>query len=199
MTAGLFLAAGCLYAQNVLPDTNFSAREEQIIAAAKSEAAPRFNGAPVVGIRPGTPFIYSLAVTGARPIAFSAKKLPAGLVLDSKTGIISGSLAEAGEFLVKVTARNAAGQAKTEIKTAQRLTNGPAGVEIWAKKLADRSLAVGIFNRGNAAVSVNLFWHDLGLRTRPAVRDLWLRKNLGRQKNFTAELPPHGCVLLRVM
>ena len=33
---------------------------------------------------------------------------------------------------------------------------------------------------------------------RAAVRDLWLRKDLGRQKNFSAELPPHGCVLLRV-
>jgi len=81
---------------------------------------------------------------------------------------------------------------------AQRLTNFPAGVETWTKRLADKSLAVGIFNRGNAAVSVNLVWHDLGLRARPAVRDLWLRKNLGRQKNFITELPPHGCALLRV-
>ncbi len=81
---------------------------------------------------------------------------------------------------------------------AQRLTNVPAGVEIWTKKLADKSLAVGIFNRGKAVMPVNLVWHDLGLRTRPAVRDLWLRKDLGRAKNFTAEIPPHGCVLLRV-
>jgi hypothetical protein len=81
---------------------------------------------------------------------------------------------------------------------AQRLTNGFAGVEIWTRKLADKSLAVGLFNRGKTAVPVNLVWHDLGLRTRPAVRDLWLRTDLGRQKNFTAELPPHGCVLLRV-
>ena len=81
---------------------------------------------------------------------------------------------------------------------AQRLTNVLAGVEIWTKKLADQSLAVGIFNRGNAVVPVNLVWHDLGVRAKPIVRDLWLRKDLGRQKNFTAELPPHGCVLLRV-
>jgi len=81
---------------------------------------------------------------------------------------------------------------------AQRLTNAIAGAEIWTKKLADKSLAVGIFNRGNAAVPVNLVWHDLGLRAKPAVRDLWLRKDLSRAKNFTAEIPPHGCVLLRV-
>ena len=83
-------------------------------------------------------------------------------------------------------------------RPAQRLTNVLVGVDIWIKKLADKSLAVGIFNRGNAAVPVNLVWHDLGLRAKPAVRDLWLRKDLGRQKNFAAELPSHGCALLRV-
>jgi alpha-galactosidase len=81
---------------------------------------------------------------------------------------------------------------------AQRMTNAPAGVDIWTKQLADKSLAVGIFNRGNAVATANLAWHDLGLKSKPAVRDLWLRKDLGKQKNFTAEIPPHGCVLLRV-
>ena len=80
----VFLAAGCLRAQGISPNANLTAREEQIIAAAKADAAPRFNGARIVGIRPGTPFIHSLAVTGERPITFSAKKLPAGLSLDSK-------------------------------------------------------------------------------------------------------------------
>ena len=83
-------------------------------------------------------------------------------------------------------------------QSAQRMTNAPAGVEIWTKKLADQSLAVGIFNRGKAAVTVNLTWKDLGLRARPAVRDLWLRQDLGRAKEYSAEIPPHGCRLLRV-
>ena len=543
VAAALFLTTGCLYAQNVSPNTNLTAREEQIIAAAKADAAPQFNGARIVGIRPGTPLVYSLAVSGARPLEFSAKILPAGLSLDLNTGIITGSLNRAGEYTVKVAAKNSAGKADAKIKIvcgdmlaltpplgwnsydafgdnvieseilanaryvaeklqplgwdtvvvdycwsdpgardnnrnartnaplaadnfgrllpapnrfpsaiplsrnagfkpladavhalglkfgihimrgiprnsvkanlpiegsnftaaeagntnskcvwcpdmfgvssnaagqawydscarqwaewgvdyikvddlsepyhlaevemvrraidrcgrsivfstspgetpigqaanvmtnanlwrgsgdfwdnwkslnheftlgarwhdfvgpghwpdadmlpvghlsvsnrsvgpdrfthftrdeqlthislwsllpsplmvganlpdnddwttalltnpevlavnqdvlgrpAQRLTNVLVGVEIWTKKLADKSLAVGIFNRGNAAVPVNLVWHDLGLRAKPAVRDLWLRKDLGRQKNFTAELPPHGCALLRV-
>jgi alpha-galactosidase len=81
---------------------------------------------------------------------------------------------------------------------AQRLTNNLAGAEIWTKQLADKSVAVGIFNRSIAVVPVNLIWHDLGLGVKAAVRDLWLRQDLGRQKNFTADLPPHGCVLLKV-
>jgi hypothetical protein len=83
-------------------------------------------------------------------------------------------------------------------RAAQRLTNGPAGVEIWTKPLADKTLAVGLFNRGKTVLPVNLLWSDLGLKGRPAVRDLWVRKDLGRAKNFTAELPVHGSVLLKV-
>ena len=115
---GLLLAAVCvdLRAQGLSPNTNLNAREKQIIAAAKAGAAPQFNGARIVGIRPGTPILHSLAVTGTRPIAFSAKKLPDGLSLDSKTGIITGSLKRAGEYTVKVAAENVTGKAKTEIK-----------------------------------------------------------------------------------
>ena len=118
VAAWLFLTTGCLYAQNVVPNTNTNliAREEQIIAAAKAGAAPRFNGARIVGIRPGTPFIHSLAVTGERPIAFSAKKLPDGLSLDPNTGIITSSLKRAGEYTVKVAAKNSVGKAEMEIK-----------------------------------------------------------------------------------
>jgi hypothetical protein len=81
---------------------------------------------------------------------------------------------------------------------AQPLTNRVAGVEIWTKKLTDKSVAVGIFNRGKNSVSVDFAWRDLGFSSAPKVRDLWLRKNLPRAKNFTAEIPPHGCVLLHV-
>jgi len=112
----LLLAANFLNAQVLSPNTNLTAREEQIIAAAKAGAAPRFNGARIVGIRPGTPFIHSLAVSGERPVTFSARKLPAGLLLEIKTGIISGSLERAGVYSFKVTAKNSAGKAETEIK-----------------------------------------------------------------------------------
>ena len=94
VAAWLFLTAGCLCAQNVSLNTNLTPREEQIIATAKFTAAPQFNGAQVIGVRPNTPLIYSLAVSGARPLEFSANKLPAGLTLDSKTGIILHAIRE---------------------------------------------------------------------------------------------------------
>ncbi len=100
----------------ISPDTNLTTREQQIIAASKPDAAPRFNGAGIVGIRPGTPLIYSLAVSGERPIAYMAKSLPVGLKLDSDTGIITGSLEKAGSFKVEVRTENSSGTAEARIK-----------------------------------------------------------------------------------
>jgi hypothetical protein len=114
----LFLTAGLLHAAITPPDVPFTEREQQIIAAAKSDAdaAPRFNGALVVGVRPNTPLIYALSVSGERPVSFAAKNLPAGLKLDSQSGVISGSLAKAGEFTFTARAKNSAGEAEIKIK-----------------------------------------------------------------------------------
>jgi hypothetical protein len=114
--AALFLAAISTFSAPSSSNTNLNEREQQIVAAAKTGPAPQFHGAMVVGIHPGTPFIYSLAVSGERPLSFGAKNLPAGLALDPKTGIFTGSLAAAGEYVINVAAKNSAGTAKTEIK-----------------------------------------------------------------------------------
>jgi alpha-galactosidase len=111
----LTLAATYLHAQVLSPNTNLSTREMQIVAAARPAPTPQFNGARVIGVRPGTPLIHSLSVTGERPMSFGAKDLPAGLALDANTGILTGSAA-AGEYTVKVAAKNSAGQATAEIK-----------------------------------------------------------------------------------
>ncbi len=114
--AWLLLTAVCLHAQDGATGANLAAREEQIIAAAKPAAAPRFNGPSVIGIRPGTPFLHSLAVSGARPLAFAVKKLPAGLTLDPQTGIITGVLKEKGTFTFAASAQNSAGRALAKVK-----------------------------------------------------------------------------------
>ncbi len=97
-------------------NTNVNAQFKQIIAAAKSAAKPQFNGAQVIGIRPGTPLIYSLAVSGERPLKFSASGLPAALVLDTDSGIITGTLQLAETFTFTATAKNSAGTASAKFK-----------------------------------------------------------------------------------
>jgi hypothetical protein len=112
----LLAALNLSTAQTAAPNLNHSPREQQIVAASKADAKPQFNGAKVIGIHPGLPLIYSLAVSGERPVSFSAKNLPRGLKLDSQTGIITGALGKNGEYKFKAVAKNSAGKAETEIK-----------------------------------------------------------------------------------
>lgn len=50
--------------------------------AAASGKTPRINGPTIYGVRPGSPIIYRLPVTGTRPLALEAKGLPPGVTFD---------------------------------------------------------------------------------------------------------------------
>ena len=84
--------------------------------------------------------------------------------------------------------------------------------QVWAKPLADGSLAVGIFYTGTDS-PVNAFnwgegvpkktitmnWEYLKLSGKHTVRDLWRQQDLGEfERKFTAEVPFHGVMLLQV-
>lgn len=49
---------------------------EPYILTPKPAATPRINSAAVYGVRPGSPFLFRIAATGDRPMAFSAKIFP---------------------------------------------------------------------------------------------------------------------------
>jgi hypothetical protein len=80
----------------------------------------------------------------------------------------------------------------------RRLYGPPVPAETWMKTLADGSTAVGFFNRSNQAVKIEVPWKNLGFEAPPQVRDVWLRRDLGRQERCIAEIPAHGCLLLTV-
>ncbi|MGD0125932.1 MAG: glycoside hydrolase family 27 protein [Terriglobia bacterium] len=70
---------------------------------------------------------------------------------------------------------------------------------IAARPLSDNSVAVGLFNRGEARATIAVRWTDLGFEGSPAVRDLWAHKDLGRiADQFSASVPSHGVVLIKV-
>jgi alpha-galactosidase len=72
---------------------------------------PRINGARVFGIRPGRPFLFTIPATGSEPITYSADDLPAGLTLDPKLGVITGTApAKEGDYKVTLTATNDLGK-----------------------------------------------------------------------------------------
>jgi alpha-galactosidase len=71
--------------------------------------------------------------------------------------------------------------------------------EVWARPLEDESMAVGLFNRGEAEAQVTVRWADLGLSGKQKVRDLWRQRNLGKfSDRFQASVPRHGVFLGRV-
>jgi alpha-galactosidase len=72
-------------------------------------------------------------------------------------------------------------------------------LEVWVKLLADGSRAVGLFNRGESVMPVTAHFRDVGVGDAASVRDLWEKKDLGVfNSSFTAQVPKHGVVLLKV-
>jgi alpha-galactosidase len=71
--------------------------------------------------------------------------------------------------------------------------------EVWAKKMEDGSLAVGLFNRSYLTGQVAVSFKTLGLTAPQRVRDLWRQKDLGTSSDtFTSEISGHGVQLLRL-
>lgn len=113
-------------------------KEKEIISSyiltppAKEE--PQINGPEVYGAYPGNPFLFTIAASGLRPMTYEAKGLPKGLVLDNKTGIISGTTKKHGDFKVVLTAKNTKGTATREllIKMGDKLAlTPPLGWNSW--------------------------------------------------------------------
>ncbi len=87
-----------------------------IIAPAVSAPRPAIHGPRVTGATPGRPFLFRIPATGEAPLRYSARDLPAGLTLDPATGIISGSLREAGEWRATLIVKGARGSARRELR-----------------------------------------------------------------------------------
>jgi len=137
-------------------------------------ATPRINGASVFGVRPGSPFLFTIPATGERPMKFSAKKLPKGLKLDAQTGRITGVIKDQGEYVVTLRAKNSLGRAQKTFRIdcgdVIALTP-PMGWNSWncfagavsedrEKAAADAMVKSGLINHGWTYVNVDDFWQN---------------------------------------
>ena len=86
------------------------------ILTPKPSEKPRINGARIFGVRPGSPFLFTVPATGRRPMKFGSRKLPPGLVLDESTGRITGRINAPGEHRVALTVSNELGTAEREFR-----------------------------------------------------------------------------------
>jgi len=87
--------------------------------------APRINGARVFGVRPGSPFLYTIAATGTRPMTFSATGLPKGLKLDPETGRITRQAHESGRLRRHAGRRQRPGHGQRVAQNRHRRQNRP--------------------------------------------------------------------------
>jgi alpha-galactosidase len=147
-------------------------KEDAVILTPKPSPKPRINSARVFGVRPGNPFLYTIAVTGDRPMTFAAEGLPEGLFVDSKTGMINGSLKQKGEYAVTLSAKNGLGEAKRKLKIVcgPRIGLTPAlGWNSWncfagavtaekAKAAADAMVKSGLINHGWTYINIDDYW-----------------------------------------
>jgi len=109
-----------------------SAPKTLAISIVPAPATPKITSALSAGGRVGAAFNYQISATET-PTSFTTDQLPAGLVLNSSTGAISGTPTASGTTSVQVRAANAAGlgQASTLVieiaapLTAPAITSDP--------------------------------------------------------------------------
>lgn len=110
-------------------------KEMKYLLTPAAPATPRFNNAPLYGVRPGSPIIYRFPVSGEKPMKFSCDNLPAGLQLSESNGALSGKIDKPCVLTFTVTAENARGKAsqKFTLKVGEHMIGltPPMGWNSW--------------------------------------------------------------------
>jgi alpha-galactosidase len=156
---------------------SISFREEvPYILTPAAPDSPRINGPRVYGARPGRPFLFTIPASGVRPMTFSAQHLPAGLLVDTQTGIISGRAQVKGSYHVVLTAKNARGEASRDLELliGDNITlTPPLGWNSWncwglsvdeGKVLSSARLfkAKGLMDHGWSYINIDDGWEIKG-------------------------------------
>lgn len=127
----LLFVVGIFY----MASENLSAQgPDSMILTPKPGPLPKINGPQVFGVRPGHPILFTIPVSGNKPINVSADKLPKGVNLDPKTGRLSGAIDKPGIYTLILHARNRAGSASrkfTIIVGEEIALTPPMGWNSW--------------------------------------------------------------------
>jgi alpha-galactosidase len=155
-----------------MPKTIDPPTEEAVILTPAAPPEPHINGAKVFGVRPGSPFLFTIPATGTRPMKFAAPELPPGLELDSSSGRITGILNQKGEWNVVLCASNSLGAAQREFRILCGDTlalTPPMGWNTWnvfgrepddtkARAAADAMVRSGLINHGWTYINIDDCW-----------------------------------------
>lgn len=147
-------------------------RGEATILTPKPSAKPKINGAKVFGVRPDSPFLFTIAATGTRPMSFFAEQLPAGLQLDTLTGQIQGKISAPGSYQCSLIASNALEVVKRpfRIECGDRIALTPhMGWNSWyvwennvtdkiIRDAADAMVSSGMIQHGYQYINIDDCW-----------------------------------------
>lgn len=81
------------------------------------------------------------------------------------------------------------------------LTNDPTAVtsQIWKGQMSNGDWIVGLFNREDTEKQRSIDFSSLNITGNALVRDLWQHADLGSMDAYTVNIPPHGCVILKIV
>ena len=166
----MLLIAGTVSSQ-IIETENFGNSESYILTPEPSPK-PKINGAKVFGVRPGNPVLFTIPVTGNRPMTITAKNLPAGLILDESSGRLSGSIKIPGTYKMIINAKNDSGTTEREFRiiVGEKLAlTPPMGWNSWngwgdfvtdenVRTTAEAMVRTGLINHGWTNINIDIGW-----------------------------------------
>lgn len=146
--------------------------EPKVILTPKPGPEIRINGARIFGVRPGSPFLFTIPVTGERPVKFEVINLPDGLGCDENTGQITGIIDNPGEYITTIRVTNRLGTKEKQFKIAcgDRLALTPhMGWNSWyvwenhvtdkiMRDAADAMVSSGMIDHGYMYINIDDCW-----------------------------------------
>ena len=147
-------------------------REKEYMLTPRASKLPRINAPYVYGARAGNPFLFTVPVSGEKPVRITAGNLPDGLTIDHRTGIISGKAFNAGTYKVPVVAENRYGSDSKEltIEIGDKIClTPPMGWNSWnvfgadiddrkIRSMADAMVELGLINYGYSYINIDDGW-----------------------------------------
>jgi alpha-galactosidase len=165
MTAETSLAAA--------PVTAPALNRAAFIRTPAESSAPRINWPRVFGVRPGSPVLHRISISGAKPVTVRVDGLPEGLRFDDDTRTIHGRApTAAGSVALRVSVRNDAGEASAtiEMKVGDQLAlTPPMGWNNYnafrlrisdelIRKQADAMVSSGLADHGYVYLNIDDGW-----------------------------------------
>ncbi len=140
----------------------------------KAPATPRVNGPDRVGVRPGSPILYRVPVSGERPMKISVAGLPPGAYFNAENSSVNGAVARPGDYPLVITAENAKGKTTRTVRLIigdKIALTPPMGWNSWnvfgggvderkVKAAADAMIASGLVEHGWCYINIDDFWQN---------------------------------------